>query len=129
MQGTQKASFDSHKCPCIYLFDCCFNQLFLSTTPLAKLTRNPEESLFDHCLPSCDLVESLCFFCYLDVSICHTISTMTSPSICQLHDSSVCQPKCDSTWNSVHPSVCLSSVPSAHPSANFMMKKATSIAV
>ena len=44
MQNTQTASLDSCKCPCIYLFDCCFIQQFLFTTPLAKLTRNPELS-------------------------------------------------------------------------------------
>ena len=43
-------------------FDCCFIQQFLSTTPLAKLTRNPEKSLFDCCVASCDLVESLWIF-------------------------------------------------------------------
>ena len=38
----------------------------------------------------------------LDVFVCHTINT-TSLSICHSHDSSVCHPKCDSTWNlSVH---------------------------
>ena len=31
----------------------------------------------------------------LDVSICYTISNMTSPSISQSHDLSVCQPKTD----------------------------------
>ena len=36
----------------------------------------------------------------LDVSVFHTV-TMTSPSVCQSHDSSVCQPKHDSTWNCV----------------------------
>ena len=51
-----------------------------------------------------------------DVSVCHTI-TMTSPSICQLHDSSVCPPKCDSTWNSICPSVCPLSALSVQPSA------------
>ena len=39
----------------------------------------------------------------LHVSVRHTINNMTSPSICQSHDLSVCQPKCDSTWNSIHP--------------------------
>ena len=64
-----------------------------------------------------------------DVSICHTISNMTSLSICQLHDSSVCQPKCDSTWNSIHPSVCLSSVLSVQQLAKFMAKIPMHIAV
>ena len=40
-----------------------------------------------------------------DVSICHTVSNMASLSICQLHDLSVCQPKHDSIWISVHLSV------------------------
>ena len=71
----------------------------------------------------CDSGESL------DVSIYHTISTMTSPSICQSHDSSVCQPKHDSTWNSVHLSVCPPSVPCVQPSAKFMVKIPMSIAV
>ena len=31
--------------PCFCVFDCCFIQKFHSTTPLAKLTRNPEMSL------------------------------------------------------------------------------------
>ena len=44
-----------------------------------------------------------------DVSVCHTINT-TFPSLFQPHDSSGSQPKCDSTWSSVHPSVCLSTV-------------------
>ena len=56
------------------------------------------------------------------VSVCHTISDMTSPSICQLHDSSVCQPNSHSTWNSIHPSVCLSSIPSVQPSPKFTVK-------
>ena len=42
----------------------------------------------------------------LDVSVCHTVN-MTSLSVCQLHDLSICQPNHDSTWNSVNPSVCL----------------------
>ena len=54
-----------------------------------------------------------------DVSVCHTISYMTSPSVCQLHDSSVCQPNHESTWKSFYPSVCLSSVLSVQPSAKF----------
>ena len=53
-----------------------------------------------------------------DVSICHTACSMTSPSLCQSHDSSVCQPKCDSTWKS--------SVLSVQPSAKFMVKIPTS---
>ena len=65
----------------------------------------------------------------LDVSVCHTISNMTSPSICQSHDSSVCQPKHDSTWNSIHLSVCLSSVLWIQPSAKFTVKIPMSIAV
>ena len=63
-----------------------------------------------------------------DVSICHTISTMTSPSVCHLHDLSVCQLKHDSTWKPIHQSVCPSSVPSIQPSAKFMVKVAMSIA-
>ena len=63
-----------------------------------------------------------------DLSISHTVSTMTSPSICQSHDSSVCEPKHDSTWNSIHPSVCSSSVLSVEPSAKFMVKIPASIA-
>ena len=57
-----------------------------------------------------------------DVSVCHrnTIN-MTSPFLCRSHDSSVCQSKCDSTWNSVHPSGCPSSVLSIQPSAYFMV--------
>ena len=42
---------------------------------------------------------------------------MTSPSICQLSDLSVSQAKHDSTWQSVHLSVCPSSVLSVQPSA------------
>ena len=63
-----------------------------------------------------------------DVSVCHTINT-TSPSVCQLHDSSVRQPKHDSTWNSIHLSVCPSSVLSVQPSAKIMVKIPMSIAV
>ena len=63
-----------------------------------------------------------------DVSICHTVNTM-SPSVCQSHDSSVCQPKCDSTRSSVHLSVYQSSVPSVQLSAKFMVKIPMSIAV
>ena len=59
-----------------------------------------------------------------DVSVCHTIN-MTSLSICQLHDSSVCQHKCDSTWNCVHQSVCPSSVSSVQPSAKYMVSENT----
>ena len=59
-----------------------------------------------------------------DVSVCHTIN-MTSLSIYQLHDSSVCQHKCDSTWNSVHQSVCPSSVSSVQPSAKYMVSENT----
>ena len=53
-----------------------------------------------------------------DMTVCHTISTMTYLSICQSHDSSLCQPKHDSTWKSIHPSVCLLSILSIQPSAN-----------
>ena len=63
-----------------------------------------------------------------DVSVCHIISTMTSPSKCQSHDSSVSQAKCDSTWKSIHLSVCLSSIPSIQPLANFMVEIPMSIA-
>ena len=62
MQSTQTASLDSHQCPCICLFDCCCIQQFLYTTPLAKLTRNPEKILFNYCVASCDLVESIWSF-------------------------------------------------------------------
>ena len=58
----------------------------------------------------------------LDVSICHTISNMTSPSICQSHDLSVCELKHDSIWNSIHHSVCPSSVLSIQPSTVKMPK-------
>ena len=64
----------------------------------------------------------------LDVSVCHTIINMTSPSICQSHDLSVCQPKCDSTWNSIHQSVCPSSLLSIQPSAKSRVKIPTSVA-
>ena len=64
-----------------------------------------------------------------DVSICHTVSTMTSSSICQLHDSSVCQSKHDSTWKSINPPVCPLSIPSIQPSAKFAVKIPMSIAV
>ena len=50
-----------------------------------------------------------------DVSVCDTGSSMKSLSVCQLHDSSVCHPKCDSTWKSIQ------------PSAKFMVKIPTSI--
>ena len=63
-----------------------------------------------------------------DVPICHTVSSMTSPSVCQSHDSSVCQSKCDSTWKSIHLSVYQLSVPSVQPSPQFMVKIPTSIA-
>ena len=56
-----------------------------------------------------------------DMSNCHTISTMTSLSMHQSHDSSVCEPKCDSTRNYIHLPVCPSSVPSVQP-ANSMVK-------
>ena len=68
----------------------------------------------------CDSGESL------DVSVCHTVN-MTSPSICQPHDLPVYQPKCDSTWNSIHLSVCSSSVLSIQPSAKFTVKTPTII--
>ena len=55
------------------------------------------------------------------MSVCHAIN-MTSLSICQLHDSSVCQPKHNSTWNSIYPSVYVLSVLSIQPSAKFMVK-------
>ena len=57
MQNSQTASLDSCKCPCICLFDCCFIQQFLFTTPLAKLTRNPELSPLLIIVTSCDLGE------------------------------------------------------------------------
>ena len=63
-----------------------------------------------------------------DVSVCRTISTMTSPSVCQSHDLSVFQSEHESTWNSIHPSVCLLSIPSIQPSAHFMVKTTMSIA-
>ena len=59
MQSTQTASLDSCKCPCFCVFDCCFIQQFLLSTPLAKLTRNPEKK---HCVTFCDLVVCLGFF-------------------------------------------------------------------
>ena len=62
-----------------------------------------------------------------DVSVCHTINSRTSPSICQSHDSSVSQPKCDSTWKSICPSVPPSSIPSIQPSANYIMNIPMSI--
>ena len=46
-----------------------------------------------------------------DVSVCHIVSSMTSPSVCQSHEF---QPKCDSTWKSVCLSVCPSTIPSIH---------------
>ena len=61
-----------------------------------------------------------------DVSVCLSYQSL---SICQPHDSSVSQPKCDSMWNSVHPLVCLSSVLCCHPSATCVVKIPTSIAV
>ena len=64
MQRTQTSSLDSHKCPCICEFVCCSIQQFLSTTPLAKQTRNLEKSHFHHCVASCDLVESLWIFLF-----------------------------------------------------------------
>ena len=42
-----------------------------------------------------------------DVFICHTVSTMTSLSVCQSHDSFICQPKHDS----MHDSSVILSVP------------------
>ena len=62
-----------------------------------------------------------------DVSVCHTVSTMTSPSVCQSHDLSVCQTRHDFTWKSVHLSVCLLSLLSIQPSAKFMVKIPMSI--
>ena len=62
-----------------------------------------------------------------DVPVCHTVN-MTSLSICQPHDSSVCQPKHDHAWSSVCLSVCLLSVLSVQPSARFMVKILVSIA-
>ena len=64
-----------------------------------------------------------------DVSVCHTISNVTSLSVCQLHDSSVCQSKPDSSWNSVHQSVCPLSVLSVQPSAILTVKIPMSIHV
>ena len=64
----------------------------------------------------------------LDVSVCHTIRNMTSPSICQFHDLSVYEPKHDLTWYSICPSVCLLSVLSIQPSAKFTVKTPMSIA-
>ena len=51
--------------PCFCVFDCCFIQQFHSTTPLAKLTRNPEKSL----LPTlCDFVTLLSHFGFFSVT-------------------------------------------------------------
>ena len=47
----------------------------------------------------------------LDLSVCHTISNMTSQSACQLHDSSVCQPQMQFHLE-LHPSVSMSVVSS-----------------
>ena len=65
----------------------------------------------------------------LDDSVYHTITNMTSPSVCESHDLSVCQPKHDSTWSSVCPSLCPSSVLFIQPSAKFMVIIPTSIAI
>ena len=55
-----------------------------------------------------------------DVSICHTVNTMTTLSLCQSHDSSVCQLKHDSTWNSVQPSArFMAKIPMSIPGQNF----------
>ena len=64
----------------------------------------------------CDLGESP------DVSVCHTISTVNFPLVCQLHDSSVSHSSHNSTWKSEHPSACLSSNLSIIPSAEVMVK-------
>ena len=57
------------------------------------------------------------------VSVCHTVSSMTSPSICQMHELSV----------RFHLELCLSvcplSIPSIQPSAKFTVKVSMSIAV
>ena len=63
-----------------------------------------------------------------NTSVSHTTS-MTKLSTCQFHDLSVCQPKCNSTWNSVWKAVCLSSVPSVLRSAQSMVKMSMSIPV
>ena len=63
-----------------------------------------------------------------DVYVCHTVHHMTSLSICQSHHMSVCLPKHELTWKSIHMSVCPSSVLSVQPSAKFMMKIPMSIA-
>ena len=52
--------------PCFCVFDCCFIQQFHSTTPLAKLTRNPERSL----VPTLsDFVTLLSHFGYFPVRL------------------------------------------------------------
>ena len=56
------------------------------------------------------------------VSVCHTFRSMNCPSICQFHDSFVCQSIHSSTWKYIHPSVHLLSVPSIQPSAKFTVK-------
>ena len=63
-----------------------------------------------------------------DGSVCHTVSTTTSPSVCKSYDSSVCQLKSDSTWNSICQSVCPLSFLSVQPSVKFMVKIPLSIA-
>ena len=61
-------------------------------------------------------------------SVCHTIIP-TSPSVCQLQNSSVCQPTRDVTRTTIWPTVCPLSVTSILPSANSTVKMPMSIPV
>ena len=60
--------------------------------------------------------------------VCHNVK-LTSPSVCQLQDSSVCQPFCEVTRTTVLLTVCSLSVTSVLPSANFMVKMLTGISL
>ena len=70
--------------PCFCVFDCCFIQQFHSTTPLARLTRNPEKSLVS---TLCDFVTLLCHFGFFSVIIlrCSPASSLDLPIMLGTH--------------------------------------------
>ena len=96
---------------------------------MTSLSVCPSHQLSNHhtitmaCLSVCQSNHS--YVCHTttltSLSVCHTV-ILTSPSVRQLQDSSVCQPTHDVIRTPICLTVCLSSVTSILPSANSMVK-------
>ena len=63
MQSTQTVSLDSCKCPCLFLFDCCFNPAIPFRNSTGKTNKDPrKETLHIIVLHLVTLFECLGFF-------------------------------------------------------------------